>query len=49
MHHSSKQPQDLIFALEDGKKPESIYTTIIRTVPKVRKNCKQEPTEGKQS
>lgn len=36
MHHSSKQPQDLIFALEDGKKPESIYTRILEQFQKLQ-------------
>ncbi len=31
----SKQPQDLIFALEDGKKPESIYTRLLEQFQKL--------------
>ena len=37
MHHSSKQPQNLIFALEDGKKPESIYTRILEQFQKLER------------
>ena len=33
---SSKQPEDLIFALEDGKKPESIYTRILEQFQKLQ-------------
>ena len=32
----SKQPQDLIFALEDGKKPESIYTRLLEQFQKLQ-------------
>jgi hypothetical protein len=34
----SKHPQDLIFALEDGKKPEAPLHTIIGPIPEVRKD-----------
>jgi integrase len=33
----SKQPEDLIFALEDGKKPESIYTRILEQFQKLQR------------
>ena len=33
---SSKQPEDLIFALEDGKKPESIYTRTLEQFQKLQ-------------
>jgi integrase len=32
----SKQPEDLIFALEDGKRPESIYTRILEQFQKLQ-------------
>jgi len=35
--HSSKQPQDLIFAIEDGKKPESIYTRLLEQFQKLQR------------
>lgn len=34
--HSIKQPQDLIFAIEDGKKPESIYTRLLEQFQKLQ-------------
>jgi integrase len=34
--YSQKQPQDLIFALEDGKKPESIYTRLLEQFQKLQ-------------
>ena len=33
----SKQPQDLIFALEDGKKPESLYTRLLEQFQKLER------------
>lgn len=34
--HPSKGPEDLIFTLEDGKKPESIYTRILEQFQKLQ-------------
>ena len=34
--YSPKQPQDLIFALEDGKRPESIYTRLLEQFQKLQ-------------
>lgn len=43
----SKQPQDLIFALEDGKKPESIYTRLLEQFQKLQHTAdKNQRKEG---
>ena len=34
--YSPKKPEDLIFALEDGKKPESIYTRLLEQFQKLQ-------------
>jgi integrase len=34
--HSPKQPQDLIFAMEDGKNPRSLYTRLLEQFQKLQ-------------
>ena len=37
MHRLSSQPTDLIFALENGKKPESLYTRLLEQFQKIER------------